>query len=120
MAAQSDRAVIDAYGDGGFSISGAPHRGSIFLLPGAVIAWPVTAFGDIRAEQFDPVLAHGQAIDILLVGCGARMQAIAPDLAASLRSHSIAVEAMDTGAACRVFNVLAAEGRRVAAALIAV
>ena len=120
MAAQSDRTIIDAYGDGGFSISGAPHLGSIFLLPDAVVAWPVTAFGDVSADQFGPVLAHGQTIDILLMGCGARMQAIAPDLAAAFRAHGIAIEAMDTGAACRVFNVLTSEGRRVAAALIAV
>ena len=120
MAAQSERAIVDAYGDGGFRISGISHAGSVFILPDGVLAWSVTAFDDVKAGHFDPVLAQSQVIDILLLGCGRHMQAVPPEVSALLKACGIAVEVMDTGAACRVYNVLVGEGRRVAAALIAV
>ena len=66
------------------------------------------------------MLAPDAGVDLLLLGCGAAMRPVAPALRAALRKAGIAVEPMDTGAACRTFNVLLAEGRRVAAALVAV
>ena len=54
----------------------------------------------------------------LLLGCGARMMPVSPTLRQALKSVGISLEAMDTGAACRTYNVLLAEDRRVAAALL--
>jgi uncharacterized protein len=69
-----------------------------------------------------PIIAAGAAgqIELLLLGCGPRMALIPSTLRAALRAKGIVLEPMDTGAACRTYNVLAAEGRKVAAALIAV
>ena len=58
-------------------------------------------------------------IDLLLLGCGARMAMVPAGVRQHLRAAGVVVESMDTGAACRTYNVLMADGRRVAAALIA-
>jgi len=57
-------------------------------------------------------------IEFLVLGCGPRSLFIAPDIRAALKSIGLALEVLDTGSACRTYNVLLAEGRRVAAALI--
>ena len=67
-----------------------------------------------------PVLEAEPAVEILLIGTGSAMAPIPPALRALLRSRGIGCDGMDTGAACRTYNVLLAEGRRVAAVLIAV
>lgn len=66
------------------------------------------------------MLAADPPVEILLVGCGKRLVPLAPALKAALRERGIGADPMDTGAACRTYNVLMAEGRRVAAALLAV
>jgi len=66
------------------------------------------------------VLAAEPPVEVLLVGCGSAMALIDPDLRDAARARGVALEPMDTGAACRTYNVLMAEDRRVAAALIAV
>lgn len=71
-------------------------------------------------DALSAVLANADDIDILLVGCGPTFAAIPKGLRAALKDAGIILEWMDTGAACRTFNVLVAEERRVAAALIAV
>jgi uncharacterized protein len=70
--------------------------------------------------SFSLIIKVTPAIEILLIGCGARAKLIEPNLLVDLKNAGIAVEPMDTGAACRTFNVLIAEDRRVAAALIPV
>ena len=76
----------------------------------------------MSAGDLQPVGAAGQAgsVELLLIGTGARMSQIDRELRQTLRADGVVIEAMDTGAACRTYNVLMAEGRRVAAALIAV
>jgi uncharacterized protein len=112
------RQIIEAYGEGGFRISGQRVEGSVIVFPDKVIAWA----GDMNAGDLQPVSAAGQAgsVELLLIGTGARMTQIDRGLRQTLRADGVVVEAMDTGAACRTYNVLMAEGRRVAAALIAV
>jgi uncharacterized protein len=114
--------IIDGYGEGGFRISGRRVEGSVIVFPGKVIAWSVSAAGEISAGSLEAVSAAGKAgtIELLLVGTGARMAQIDRTLRQSLRGDGVVIEVMDTGAACRTYNVLMAEGRRVAAALIAV
>jgi uncharacterized protein len=116
------RQIIESYGDGRFRVAGSVHEGSVLVFPQATLAWPVTAMAELSLESLAPVAARAQAgeIDLLLVGCGARLAMIPKDLRASLRAAGVVLEPMDTGAAARTYNVLMAEGRRVAAALIAV
>lgn len=110
--------IIEAYGEGGFRISGQRVEGSVIVFPDKVIAWA----GDIDAGNLQAVSAAGRAgsVELLLIGTGARMTQIDRALRQALRADGVVIEAMDTGAACRTYNVLMAEGRRVAAALIAV
>ena len=111
------RQVIESYGASGFRVSGTHHRGSIIVLPDATHGWPIRTLAEVTMESLTRVTARG-GVEILLLGCGARMLPLAPDLRRALKEAGIVVDAMDTGAACRTYNVLMAEDRRVAAALI--
>jgi len=118
------RFVIEAYGDGRFRIAGAVHAGSVLVSPSRVLPWPAVSLAALSPRQiFDqiaPLWAAEAAPEILLIGCGARMAPVPAEARAMFKEHRIAVEAMDTGAACRTYNVLVMEDRLVAAALIAV
>ncbi len=111
------RQVIEAYGAGGIRVSGTLHTGSILVFADRTMPWPVARPADLAGADFAPVLAHGN-VAILLLGCGARMALLPAALRQELRAHGIVIDAMDTGAACRTYNILLAEERRVAAALI--
>ena len=111
-----DRQVIESYGASGFRVSGNAHDGAILVLPQATHPWPVAALGDVTAASLAPVIDAG--IQILLLGCGRQMLPVPPALRQELRAHGVVIDAMDTGAACRTYNVLLAEDRRVAAALL--
>ena len=113
------RQIIEGYGTGTFRVSGVAYRGSVLVFPEGTRAWPVNALAQLAAESLAPVVAARPAIELLLVGCGARAAPLATEVRRALREAGIALEAMDTGAACRTYNVLVAEDRRVAAALIA-
>lgn len=114
--------VIDAYGDGGFRVSGVRVEGSVIVFPDKLFGWKPAALGDVTAGSLSEISAAGKAgsVDLLLLGTGARMAQIDRGLRQELRAAGIVLEVMDTGAACRTYNVLLAEGRKVAAALIAV
>ena len=112
--------VIDAYGAGGFRVDGESVRGSVIVLPERVVPWSVSDIGDVTLESLQPVIEAAGEVEILLIGTGARFSLVAPALRQTLKEKGIAADAMDTGAACRTYNVLRAEGRRVAAALIVV
>lgn len=114
------RAPIEAYGNGGFRFAGMSHRGSILCLPSAVLAWSVTRIEDIDAASLAEVLDERPRIEMLLVGTGRRPALLARSPFEALRAAGIGIDGMDTGAAARTYNVLLAEGRAVAAALIAV
>jgi uncharacterized protein len=113
----ADRQVIDSYGARGFHVSGAGYEGAILVFPDATIPWPVSGLAEVTPESLRPVIEHG-GIELLLLGCGRRMQPVPPGLRQALRQSGIVLEVMDTGAACRTYNVLLAEERRVAAALL--
>lgn len=114
------RQVIESYGDGRFRVSGVPIEGSILILPTATFPWSAVDPSGFTLDSFSPLLAADPPVEILLVGCGKRLVPLAPALRAALRDRGIGADPMDTGAACRTYNVLMAEGRRVAAALLAV
>jgi uncharacterized protein len=112
------RAPIEAYGNGGFRFAGMSHRGSILCLPSGIRAWEPAHPLDISSLQ--PALAEKEALDLLILGTGHRQELPAPALRRAFAEAGVALESMDTGAACRTYNVLLAEGRPVGAALIAI
>ncbi len=116
------RQMVESYGDGRFRVSGRAFDGSIIVFADRTVAWPVGTAAAVTLESLSEVIAAGRAgtVDLLLIGCGSRAALVPPALRQSLRDAGVVTEVMDTGAACRTYNVLAAEGRRVAAALIAI
>ena len=115
------RAPIEAYGNGGFRFAGMSHRGAILCLPSGVHGWKDAPAPDaIDEASLVAVLAEAERIEILLVGTGASLIPLPPAVRDRCRAAGIVAEPMATGAAVRTFNVLLAEDRAVAAALIAV
>lgn len=113
----ADRQVIQAYGKGRFRVNGALFDKAIIVFPERTISWPGA---DLTVAALEPALASAGEVELLLVGCGPRAMLVPSDVRQALRQVGIVVDAMDTGAACRTYNVLLAEGRLVAAALMPV
>jgi len=114
------RAPVDAYGNGGFRFAQMSHRGSILCLPSGIYAWPPSSPREIGAAALAPALAEKNALGLFLLGTGQRQSMPELDVRRAFAAAGIGLEAMDTGAACRTYNVLLAEGRPVGAALLAV
>jgi len=113
-------APIDAYGNGGFRFAEMSHRGSLLCLPDGIWAWPVSDPAQIDEGALGRVFAHAAAIDTLLIGTGAGVWRAPESLRNALRAVRIVLDVMQTGPAIRTYNIMMGEGRRVAAALIAV
>ncbi|ACL57172.1 Mth938-like domain-containing protein [Methylobacterium nodulans] len=114
------RHLIDAYGSGGFRFAEMSHRGSILALPSGIHAWDVTEPAGIDAASLAPVFAAAAEVDLLLIGTGPELVFLPDALRQRLKAAGIGLDVMQTGAAARTYNILAAENRKVAAALIAV
>ena len=114
------QAPIEAYGSGGFRFAGMSHRGSILSLPSGIWAWPVARVQDIDGTALAAVFAEAAAIEMFLLGTGRDPWVLPDALRWIFRDHRIGAEVMLTGAAVRTYNIVLAEGRRVAAGLIAV
>lgn len=119
-AVAADRQLIHGYGDHGFTITGLRYEGSVLVFPGHTQAWPVVSMAELSLDALAPILTAEPRPAVLLLGCGKGMSVVPREIKAALREEGIVVEPMDTGAACRTYNVLLTEGRDVAAALIAV
>lgn len=116
-----DRKLIQKYGDGRFQITNESFEGNVIVFPHKVVPWPVDNAGQMDPESLRAVVEEAAVVDILLVGCGRFMTPIPDALRRHLKDEAgCTMDPMDTGAACRTYNVLLAEERRVAAALIAV
>jgi uncharacterized protein len=113
--------LIQSYGDNGFRISGTRHEGSVWILPDQTLTWPAGAISDVDPATLKELIAlSAQHVRILLIGTGKSMLPMPAAWRAMAREADVALDAMDTGAACRTYNVLLTEDRSVAAALIAV
>jgi uncharacterized protein len=110
----SGRQVIERYSAAGFRINGVVFGGPVLVLPDRTIVWEDAA---PTLEALAPALAQG-GFELILLGLGRRGAPAAPALRAALKARGVGVEAMDTGAACRTYNLLAADDRLVAAALL--
>lgn len=114
------RAPIDAYGNGGFRFADMSHRGSILCLPSGIYGWNKTEDTPLVVSDLQRVLDEAGDIEVLLVGTGQEIRPLSPEIKAALRERNIRSDPMSTGAAVRTFNVMLAESRAVAVALIAV
>ncbi|MCP4936583.1 MAG: hypothetical protein GY927_20885 [bacterium] len=112
--------LIEAYGNKGFRLSDGRLEGSILILPTGVVSFAADQAEDFNADLFAPILKPQNNIEILLLGTGLKQHFPSGELRKLFIEKNIALEVMDTGAACRTFNVLVSEDRRVAAALIAI
>jgi uncharacterized protein len=108
--------TVTGYGPGYIEVNGARHAGNLILEAASVQAWAVAGFESLRPEDFDPVLKLEP--EVVLLGTGLRHRWVHPRLTASLARAGVALEAMDTKAACRTYNILVSDGRRVAGALL--
>ena len=114
------RPPIDAYGNGGFRFADMSHRGSILCLPSGVYGWDAGEGHLLTKDLFQRVLAETGDIEFLLVGTGLSIRPLPAELKTVLRAANVSSDPMSTGAAVRTYNVMLAESRAVAAALIAV
>lgn len=109
----SDAVPIDGYGPGMFRVAGEALDGAIAILPSGVTPWD--GYGDTAH-----LVARADDIDVLLVGTGAEPGFVPPAFRTALEAAGLGLELMATPSACRTFNVLLGEGRRVGAALLPV
>jgi len=114
------RQLIQSYGNMGFRIAGEAHRGSVIVLPECTLPWAVREAAAVTVASLAQLTEAETAAGILVIGCGSRFEPAPDGLRQALKQVGLALEWMDTGAACRTFNVLLAEERACAAALIAV
>ena len=109
--------TVTAYDESGVEINLKHFTDSLLVLPEiAPAAWPVNTFDALNAAHFDQIAALRP--DVIILGTGARQRFVHPRLIAALTTLRIGVECMDNQAACRTYNILMAEGRKVALALI--
>ena len=112
---------IDSFGGGGFRVSGAWRSGSLLILDDQPRDWPVKAIEDLTPAHLDDIVAAGlDKVEFVLLGTGATQKLPPRPVREALSAARIGLEFMSTEAAARTYNVLASEGRRMAAALIAV
>jgi uncharacterized protein len=116
-----DRQILQAYGKRGFRVSDMQWAGAIIVFPTRTVNWNVNSLTDLTLDVFTPIgEASDPPIELLLIGTGQRMALLPSKLQAGLRAMGFGIDIMDTGAACRTYNVLIGEERRVAAALLPV
>lgn len=117
---EPQRQVIQSYGEGGFRISGSDYTGSVIVTSLKTQSWKLATIDEIDIEEFCAKLQCLSELNVLLLGTGSSILAPEPELCTRLLKMGVSLEVMDTGAACRTFNILIAEERLTAAALISI
>ncbi len=113
------RQIIQRYAAEGFRVNGTAYNGAVIVMPTRTWDWAAPGkFADLTADHFADLAAMSADLDVVLIGAGATGQFFPPALRAALRERGLVIDCMDTGAACRTYNVLMAEGRRLAACLM--
>jgi uncharacterized protein len=109
--------LIRAYAAGSVTINEEVYTASLIVTPQRIVAdWPPAGFSDLAAAHFEAIAALKP--EVVILGTGARLRFPAPGITRALVEAGIGLEVMDTGAACRTYNILMSDGRRVAAALL--
>ena len=114
------RNIIQTYGNGKFQISDKKYDHSVLVFPDQIIPWSPIDTNNLIVDDFKKVLTVGPIVELLLLGCGKTTWFLPLPLRDELKEMGLVLEPMDTGAACRTFNVLLGENRRIAAALMLV
>ncbi len=115
--APTDRQHIQKYSPVGFTVSGVEFAGPVLVFPQESLSWKADGPDSLRPEDVSAIVNRAGELDLCLLGCGNRMTQVETTVRKTLKDVGIGIEPMDTGAACRTFNVLLAEGRAVMAAL---
>lgn len=114
--------IIHGYSESGFRIADVVIAGPVLVSHDQTLPWSLDEealnWTELDVESFRPLFEIDSSLDVLLIGTGARQAFIPHRIRDQIRAMGPVAEIMDTGAACRTFNVLLAEGRRVAAALV--
>lgn len=114
--------IIQSYTGGQFRISGELYQGPLIVTGDAVLPWGAPV--DIASLDLEHFLSipriQTNDIEVILLGTGQNFSILPAALRAELKASGINIDVMDTGAACRTYNVLLAEGRRILAALLPV
>ncbi len=109
--------TVTGYGPGFIEVNKSPHRGHLLLMPDAAAQpWQAAGFEALRPEDFDALLVLRP--EVVLLGTGRRQRFPHPRLTGALARAGVGLEVMDTAAACRTYNILMSEGRRVLAAFL--
>ena len=108
--------TFTGYGEGYVTVNGERHERNLIVLPERIVPWGAQSFEALREEDFAVLAALG--LEVVLIGTGGRQRFPHPRLTRCLAEARVGVEAMDVQAACRTYNILAAEARKVAAALL--
>jgi uncharacterized protein len=109
--------TFTGYGEGYVTVNGKRIERSVVVLPDRILAdWPARSFDDLAAEHFSMLAGLGR--EIVLLGTGSRLRFPRAEIVHPLIRAGIGVEVMDLQAACRTYNILVAEQRKVAAALV--
>jgi len=116
---KSNSLTINAYGEGWIEVNGQRFEHSLIVssLPGATPeAWPIPGFEALEPANFDVLGLTGA--ELVIFGSGKRLRFPKPRWLQSLVGKGIGLETMDTAAACRTYNILASEGRKVVLAVL--
>ncbi len=108
--------TFTAYGEGYVMVNDQRHEANLIVLPEKLLPWSVKSFDGLSEENFQIFLELN--LEILLLGTGPKQRFPHPRLTRALAAKRVGVEVMDLQAACRTYNILMAEERRVAAALL--
>lgn len=112
------RQLINGYGAGGFRISGVTYARAVLVFPKRAIELEIETLEELTIDHLQPLVEGEEKTEILLVGCGKRLQFLPEELQTGLSMVGIAADPMDSGAAARTYNMLMMEDRLVAALLL--
>jgi uncharacterized protein len=112
--------IIESYGAGAFKVTGEKFENNIIIFPDSIHKFQSSNIENAKPEDIAEIEKKADEIEILLVGCGAATEFFSNEIEVKLKNKNINIEYMDTGAACRTYNVLLSEERKVAVVLIAV
>ncbi|MGN7438830.1 MAG: Mth938-like domain-containing protein [Alcanivorax sp.] len=118
---RSDQQVIQSYANGVFKVSNVTYEQPIIVTSEATTVWDInneTTVEELQLNDFKTLIDNADHIDVVLFGAGKTMAFLPKNLRLALKEAGLSVDVMDTGAACRTYNVLMAEGRHVACALL--
>ena len=110
----ADAQLIVSYGPSGFRIGHGTYDTPVLVMPTSTVLWN----GEMSVAAFEPILNTTPPTEVLLIGTGKRHEMIPQALRVEMKARGVVIDTMDTGAACRTFNILLGEGRMIAAALL--